>query len=313
MKKKVLAMILGGIMTMGLASSAMAAEENDHVKVALQMYNFIVGGDWGEVQSLEDVKGLLTRLADAGYDGVEWCNFQLNGDYMDLDEVKNMMDELGLETCGMHFHYGTAESLEEDAARVVERCVALDTDKLIFAYSVPATFGIEADEEGNYTPEQIDEWVENVNVVVDALKTAAEGTDIQILYHNHNREFWKGTSGAYVNDMIEAEGKEVDVYWASKGMDGKVETALEYVKENLDNVYMLHIKDGLDGSVHTGEMCGWGKGTYDIQSIIDVARNSDNIEWVVVENDAPYNFNMLAIDDAEQSAAYIKENIDLTK
>ena len=107
--------------------------------------------------------------------------------------------------------------------------------------------------------------------------------------------------------MFEAEGKEVDVYWVSKGIDGKVATALEYVKANIHTVYLLHVKDGLEGSIHTGQMCGWGKGTYNIQSIVDVARSSEKINQIVIENDAPANFLMSALQDAEESAAVLKK------
>ena len=310
----IFALILTVIMVVGLSSFAMADEAApSKVKMGVQMYNFVVGGDWGQIQSMEDLEALLTRLAEAGYDGVEWCNFQLGGDYLDLEGVKAMMDKLGLETAGMHFHFGSEETLADDAKLVVERCQALDTDKLIFAFSKPDTFGIAPDEAGNWTPEQIDEWAGKIDMVLDALKEAAQGTDIRVLYHNHNTEFLTGSDGQYCNSMISPEGLEVDVYWASKGMDGKVASALDYVKENIDNVYLLHVKDGLEGSIFTGEMCGWGKGTFDIQSIVDTARESDTIEWVIVENDAPYNFLLSGIDDAEESAAYALGNINFEK
>jgi len=312
--KKLLTMVLAVIMVFSLGTAVMAEEAApEKVKLGVQMYNFVVGGDWGEVQSMEDLEGLLTKIAEAGYDGVEWCNFQLGGEYLDLDQTKSIMDELGLETAGMHFHFGTEESLADDAKLVVERCQALNTNNLIFAYSTPALFGMEPDESGNWTPEQIDEWAGKIDMVLAALKEAAEGTDIRVIYHNHNTEFLVGSEGKYLNDMIAPEGLEVDVYWASKGMDGKVASALDYVRANIDHVYLLHVKDGLEGSVFTGEMCGWGKGTYDIQSIVDTARESDTIEWVIVENDAPYNFLMSAIDDAAESAAYAAENINFVK
>lgn len=311
MKKKLLAILLGGTMLMSMSASVMAEENSsDHVKMAVQMYNFVVGGDWGAIDSQEGVTELVTELAEAGYEGLEWCNFQLGGEYLDLDQLKSTMDELGLETCGMHYHYD-AEDLEGSAATVVERCQKLDCDKLIFAYSTPATFGIEADEDGNWTPEQIDEWVEEINTVIDALQTAAEGTDIQVLYHNHATELLKGTSGEYAIDMIDCDGREIDVYWTSKGLDGKVDTALDYVN-GAQNVEFLHVKDGMDGSVYTGEMCGWGKGTYDIQKIVDAAKENPQIEWVVVENDAPNNFGTTGLEDAVQSAEYAAANIDFS-
>lgn len=310
--RKALALVLGGAMVMGIGTSALATEEADHVKLGIQMYNFVVGGDWRVIDSQEGVEELITELAQEGYEGLEWCNFQLGGEYLDLEKVKTKMDELGLETCGMHYHYN-ADDLEGSAKEVVERCLALECDKLIFAYSTPATFGIEADEDGKWTPEQVDQWVAEIDHVIDTLQAAAEGTDIQVLYHNHATELLKGTEGKYVIDMIDCEGKEIDVYWTSKGLDGKVDSALDYVNENGDSIYFLHMKDGLDGSLYTGEMCGWGKGTYDLQKIVDTAKANPTIEWVIVENDGPLNFGTNGREDAKQSAEYAAANIDFSK
>lgn len=275
------------------------------------MYNLRVGGDWGNMQSQEDLDAALTQLADAGYEGVEWFNTALNDEFVDLEATRATMDELGLESIGMHYHYNS-EDLEGSAEEVVERCKTLDCKNLIFAYSVPATFGIEPDEEGNYTAEQVDEWVEEINRVIDALEAAAEGTDIRVLYHNHATEMLTGTEGEYALDMIDTEGTEVDVYWTSKGLAGSVDAALDYIKGNADNIYFLHMKDGLAGSAVTGEMCGWGKGTFNLQEIVDVAKECPNVDWVVVENDNPNNFGTTGMEDAIQSAEWAKENIDFS-
>ena len=308
--KYAMAAVLSGVMVLSGTVFASAAEaESDHVKLGVQMYNFKMGGDWDEIDSQEGVEDLLTQIAEAGYEGVEWCNFQLGGEYLDLDATKAKMDELGLETCGMHYHYN-ADDPEGSAKEVVERCKALNCDKLIFAFSKPNTFGAEADEDGNYTPEQIDEWVENINGVLDVLKTAAEGTDIQVMYHNHADELRTATDGAYVIDKLDCDATEIDVYWTSKGLDGKVSSALDYINKNAEKIQMLHVKDGLDGTLATGEMCGWGKGTFDLQEIVDTAKANPSIEWVIVENDHPENFGMSGMEDAAESAAYAKENID---
>ena len=311
MRKKVLAAVLGATMMVSMCNVAFAAEADtqDHVKMGIQMYNFNVGGDWDAIDSQEAVTDMVNELAEDGYEGLEWCNFQLNGDWLDLDQLKATMDEAGLETCGLHYHYDKDDP-EGSAKTAVERCQALGCNKIIFAWSNPGLFGIEADEEGNWTPEQVDQWVDEMNKVSATLKSAAEGTDIQVLYHNHATELLKGTEGKYAMDMIDCDQKEVDVYWASKGLDGKVDTALDYVNSVGDQVYALHVKDGLDGSICTGEMCGWGKGTYDLQKIVDTAKDTKSLEWVIVENDNPSNFGTTGLEDAQQSAEYAAENID---
>lgn len=311
MAKNLLAATLSGAMLLGGTMMVNAEETADHVKLGIQMYNFAVGGDWKTIDSQEGLDELLTNIADAGYEGVEWVNFMMGGDYIDLAATKAKMDELGIESCGMHYHYD-ADDPEGSAKEVVERCVALDCDNLIFAWSSPSLFGLEPDEDGNYTAEQVDQWAVECTNVVNVLKKAAEGTDIQVLYHNHATEMLTGTDGSHANDMIVCDGYEIDVYWASKGLDGKLDTTLDYVKTHADDAKLLHVKDGMDGSLHTGEMCGWGKGTYDMQKIVDTAKEIEGIEWVIVENDAPNNFGTTALEDAVQSAEYAAANIDFT-
>ena len=295
--------------TVGMTVAAQAEEASDHVKFGIQSFDMIVGGDFSAFTSQDDVNDMLQQLADAGYEGVEWCNFMFGGmvDYMDLDATKAKMDELGLTTTGMHWNYSADVDVAESAAECIERMQALGTDVLIFAASSPAMYGIEADEDGNWTAEQVDEWAVKVNETLDALRTAAEGTDVKVVYHNHADEFLTGTDGRYFLDMINPDGYEIDVYWAAKGLNGSVDAALDYVKGN-DAIYCLHMKDGLAGSSVTGEMCGWGKGTFDLQGIIDLAKEC-GIEWAIVENDNPSGFGLTGLEDALETAAYAAENI----
>lgn len=285
--------------------------KNNRIRVGIQMFNLIKGGDWEQVREEKDAEKLLAELAAAGIDGIEWCNFQFNIVDLDLPALKSTMDQLGLETCSIHFHKFGDTDLETESKKAVERCRIFQTDRLIFAFSLPTMFGIEPDEKGNYTPEQIDAWAAETDRILDLLRKAAEGTGIKILYHNHNTEMLKGSDGRYFLDMIHPDGLETDVYWIAKGLDGKVSSALEFIRSRREQVALFHMKDGLDGSLHTGEMCGWGKGTYPLQTIADTAKEL-GLTWVVMENDEPKNFGTTGLEDARESAAYAAEHIDLS-
>ncbi len=278
-------------------------------KFGIQSFNFVPGGDWGRITSEVEVQEILDGLAKAGYDGIEWCGFMLGKPYSDPAAVRRMMDKAGLETASLHFHLWEGEDLEQKAAEAVEWCKILGTNRLVFAFTKPDMFGMKPDADGAYTQEQIDAWPGKINEVIDALEKAAKGTGIRVLYHNHGDEFRKTGGGSYVMDNIQADSKELDIYWASKGTDGKVATALAYAENKNNEISMLHVKDGLEGSVHSGEMCGWGKGTFNLQSIIDFADTHENIEWVVIENDAPQNFGISALEDAVESAAWARDHL----
>ncbi len=300
--KKLISLVLCLMMVLSIGAVA-SAEEADHVKLSLQSYDFAVGGDFSDPNF--SILDSLKVLADAGYEGLEWCGFMNNSLGIDAADLAAAYKDAGLEVTGYHFHMGS--DIEADAKTAVERCVTLGCDKLIFAYSTPASFGIAADENGEWTAEQVDEWAAKVNEVLATLKKAAEGTDIKVMYHNHADEFRKGTDGRYMLDMLECDGIEVDVYWSSKNVNTgySVDYVLNYVRENKDKVLLLHVKDGLAGSKVTGEMCGWGKGTFDIQAIIDTAKEC-GIESVIVENDNPSSFGLTGLTDALESAEYAK-------
>lgn len=292
----------------------------DQVKLGVQMFNLAAGGDWAKAKSQEDITRMLEALAAAGYDGVEWCDFLLNAETPegmpepmrpDLARIRADMDRLGLETCALHYHF-RAKDPEGSVQAAVQRCLALGSDKLIFAFSTPEMFGEKPDEKGQYTAEQIDRWAERVNEILRVMKQAVQGTGIRVLYHNHAPEFLQGTDGRRAFDLFEADGKEVDVYWASKGLGGSVDAALDYVEAHAAQTEMLHVKDGLAGSAHTGEMCGWGKGTFDLQKIIDKAKAHKNIGWVIVENDNPGSFHLSGLEDSIQSAEYARAKLDFT-
>ena len=120
-------------------------KSGDRIRLGIQMFNFFAGGDWEHIKTQDDAEQLLSKLAEAGYDGVEWLNFSFQGKDLDISGLKQKMDELGLQTCSLHFHYNNAETLEEDCRTAAERCVLLGTDKLIFAFSLPTMFGIDPD------------------------------------------------------------------------------------------------------------------------------------------------------------------------
>ena len=299
-------------------------ENEKRIKVALQMFNLVAGGDWSEVHAFADLEHLLRELAAAGYDGVEWCNFQFENKDLELPAVKTLMDELELQTCGYHFHYTSPKahdapplpagehpaSLQELCQTAVNRCHLLGCDKIIFAYSMPSTFGMDPDENGVYTPAQIDAWVREADLVLAALKEAAHPAGIQVLYHNHNAELLTGTDGSCFLDNIHADALETDVYWIAKGLDGKASSALDFIRQRRSLVQLFHMKDGLNGSLVTNEMCGWGKGTYPLQEILNCAKELD-LSWVVLENDAPKNFGTSGLQDAMESAVYFKTHLDL--
>ena len=318
MKKKVLYLVLcltiALSIVVGATVPAFAAEEGaGDVKVAVQMYNFLVGGDLFDAEAgveadKDTVVAALTEVAAMGYDGVEFANLFPGTQFYGIDpaELKGIMEELGLGIAGTHYHANWL-STDEDIDAVIEANVAVGSKRIIFAYSVP--------EEGQSN----EDWLAYINGIVDNMKArvAEAGADIEVLYHNHGDEFMpmSDEDDSFVMDNITSDFYEIDLYWASRGL-GNTEAAVEWANNNADKIHLLHIKDGdltTDFS-EAGAVMPWGGGEMPLQEFVDVARNSTGIEWVVVENDTPAGHDgHNALEDAKESIDYIKENIDLTR
>lgn len=289
----------------------------NHVKRSLMIFNLIAGGDLdaskAHPSSRQKIYKILEETADLGFEGVEWANLlspiEMSDLFeLDLSDLKSAMDKLGLETTSIHYHYGWIDT-DEKICHAVETCRKLNCKNLVFAYATPETFGIRPDSDGNWTSQQISQWVNFMNTAMDKLMTAAAGTGIEVVYHNHADEFLKTADGDFVLDQIHCNAKEFDFYWAMKGLKS-YDKALAYLKWHKNEVRMIHLKDGLRVNFGaSGDMCSWGDGTYDLQGIINVARENHGIEWIVAENDNPANSGKTGLQDAVDSAGYARKQL----
>ncbi|MBE7042956.1 MAG: sugar phosphate isomerase/epimerase, partial [Ruminococcaceae bacterium] len=133
-------------------------------KVGLQLYS--VRDDMAE-----DMLGTLKKVKEMGYDCVEFAG------YFDhtAEEVKAMLDEVGLECVSVHQVY--APFLEQEQEMI-------DYLKVLGAkYCAIPWMGLE-NHKGN---EGFEQAIADITKVAKALKE----NGIQMLYHNHDFEFNK--------------------------------------------------------------------------------------------------------------------------
>jgi sugar phosphate isomerase/epimerase len=83
-------------------------------------------------------------------------------------------------------------------------------------------------------------------------------------------------------------------------------SAVEFIKENLDRLGFLHLKDGTEEGFKKTEFVEIGNGIIDFPSIFELAKSAD-IEWYVVEHDRT---NRSPKESMEISLRYIKEKLD---
>lgn len=212
----------------------------------------------------EPLSRIVDRVADAGYDGV-----QFSGGLRDAtaEEAREMVEATGLNPAPAHVGIGL---MEDDVDVVVEDyCKTIGVDALVVPWLPPEDF---ADEDA------VDATIDRLNELDDAL--ADRGVDL--CYHNHDQEFTDvGDDTAFDRLLDQTDlGLELDVGWVAASGADPVET-IERVGSRGDEI--IHLKD-MD--VETRTPVEIGTGDVDIQACADAARDI-GVEWLTYEHDYP--------------------------
>lgn len=242
---------VGGLMTQGCSSQK-------QTPVALQLYT---------VRSVaqEDWIGAVTKVAEIGYDAVEFAGF--GG--LEAGEVKKILDDLGLSVAGSHEGY---QGMANDTQARIDFNLAIGNTNLV----VPSMPG-EWRQEGEAS---VTKFAESLNKIGDQVKAAGA----QLSYHNHSFEFetkygdktmWDVIFGNTDANTLKAE---LDVAWAKRG---GFEPA-DVIRKYSDRMRMLHMKDAVIAEDY--KLSPIGLGTIDMASIIAAAREV-GVEWFIVEQD----------------------------
>lgn len=166
----------------------------------------------------KDFRGSLKRIAEAGYDGVEFAGYY----GMEADELKVYMDELGLETLSAHVGI---DLLRNDLEGQIETLKVLGAKYIVCPYT-------EAND------------VEAAKAIGSELKVIAEKCQeagLPLLYHNHAHELKKDGDSYPLEVLFEeapAMAQQPDMFWVQHaGID-----PIEYLNTYSDRVKIIHLK-----------------------------------------------------------------------
>lgn len=225
--------------------------------VALQLYT---------IRDLmkQDFKGTVEKVAQIGYDAVEFAGY--GG--LSANEVKQLLKNTGLQVAGTH------EGFEGMQANTEER-IAFNLgigNKNIVVPSMPGKWR-KSDADG------IKEFAAEMN----KLGAKVHDAGMQLLYHNHWFEFTELEGGTIYEILLKNTDAslvklEIDVAWAQRG--GK--TPSDLIREKGDRVKMLHMKDFLGDGNYT--LAPVGTGIVNMSAIIKAAREV-GVQWFIVEQD----------------------------
>jgi sugar phosphate isomerase/epimerase len=215
----------------------------------------------------EPLPEILERVADAGYDGVEFLHRLPDAD---LNEVIKTIDETGIEVPGAHLGpFISLPELEGELDATIEMYDAVGCE----------TLAVSIDKTRLDSRDEIRETAKELNKLAE--RTAERNIDF--LYHNHHWEFKSmGASTRFdllldhLNDHVNLE---FDVGWAAAGGVDPI----KYIHKYENMLEILHVKDANISDKASVEV---GQGDVDLPGCID-ATQEVGCEWFIYEHDEP--------------------------
>lgn len=218
------------------------------MKLAVQLYSLR-----DMVKNGDDFLKILEEVKKIGFDGVEFAGYH----GLSAETIKAKLDELGLVAVGAHI--GLDDFKE---------------DKLADTVAFHKTLGCLYVGVGGAPHDT----VEDCEYGASLLAKGSEALGVPTYYHNHTEEFAPLANGKTAMQIFAEQTKlEVDTYWSfHAGVDN-----YKYISENIDDIILIHIKDGIDG-----KPMALTEGNNDLDAVIRAAKDN-NIDWVILENDDP--------------------------
>ncbi len=215
-----------------------------------------------------DPWGTLERVAQMGYQGLEFGSGLMEQTGMTASEVKQRLDALGLQT----FSYGTVlHPGETDLEPLIADAHALECPYVV-------TFWAPCESRA-----QVLDYARFFNKVGATLKEH----DLTFCYHNHDHEFRGVFDGEHGIDILFNNTDpvlvqaEIDVAWVHFGGQDPV----KHIEALSGRCPLIHIKDIYSDEVR-GAWTEVGTGIVDIEDAIKAGVRC-GAQWFIVEQDQP--------------------------
>lgn len=242
------------------------------MKIGLQLYTL-------RDELSKDFIGTLREVAKLGYKGVEFAGYGGLG----ADELKSLLDELGLEAAGSHVSYDRLlTALDEEIAYNK----AIGNRYLNVPWLDPKH-------------RQNDETWNNLFAELAKIGRRVQEAGLALGYHNHDFELLERANGQIALDaMFEAVDAsllkvELDTCWVHHAGYSPV----EYIRKYSGRLPIVHFKDmrkKADGKADTVEL---GQGEVDLAAIAE-ASAAAGVEWLVVEQDFCQNPPLKSVENS---------------
>lgn len=271
--------LLGAGLAFGLSSNRLLAAGKINAKAGLQLYSL-------REELPKDVKGVIAKVAAAGYKQVETYGYSKKNGFWGLSaqEFKALLTKHGLTSPSGHYALDT----EADQDASIEAAKILGQEYLTMAY---------IDEKKRKTAADIKNVVAELNKLADKAKKHG----LKMAYHNHDFEFktvdgvmlyeelLKGTNPALVHF-------EMDIYWVVRSGQDPV----AWINKYPGRFTMVHVKDMDKANPELNTEVG--KGSINFKAIFAKAKTA-GIKYYIVEQE---NFSIDPYVSITESSKYLR-------
>jgi sugar phosphate isomerase/epimerase len=280
-----------GILAAGLAlaPSLTKAFAKPNKAIGIQLYSLrdIIGND---------VKGVIEKVAKAGFKEVETYGYAPNGSFWGLTpvELKKLLDANGLYSPSGHFGFDNyvATGNLDDVKAYIEASSILGSKYVV----------------APHLTDHLRKNVDDYKKVAERLNVAGElciKSGLNVAYHNHGFEFDQhGDTTGFDVLLNETDPNlvyfELDLYWAVYAGY----SPLELFKKYPNRFKMWHVKDMDKAKKEWNTEIG--NGSIDFKSIFAKATQS-GVKHIYVEQETNYQPNH--IDSIKKSINYIKGSL----
>ena len=244
----------------------------------------------------EDFKGTLIKIADMGFDGVEFA-----GDFgpykNDAKALKRFLDSLGLQVSAAHAKFDAFDA--EHFEHTVAYYKALETDTLIIPW-----------DERAWDAQEVDSFIIDLKSVFTKLK--AEGFNFG--FHNHDQEFNAHKGSTFWDHIAKSTPKDLvlqmDVGWVTIAEKDPV----KYINRYPGRTLTTHIKAKLPRAVAAkmatnGKRPIVGDDVTDWSAVLKADITVGGTKWFVIEQEE-YPDGLTPLQSVELSKKGLDKAID---
>lgn len=274
-----------GVLGAGLVLAPGLLSAKGKAVAGLQLYSL-------REQLPKDVKGVIAKVAAAGYREVETFGYSKAGGFWGLSaaEFKTLLKQHGLSSPSGH--YGMNEFLHSGELKEVEE--AIEAAKIVGQQYVTFPYVMPGDRK---TAADLQNIVAKVNLAAEKISAAG----LKMAYHNHDFEF-ENVEGVRLYDLLLNGTRpsqvhfEMDLYWVVRAGQNPVEWFTKYP----GRFPMVHVKDMNKQKPELNTEVGTG--SVDFKSIFAKAKLG-GIKHYIVEQE---NFVIDPYKSIAESSTYLR-------